>query len=648
MSEVCWYTRNMCYKSPGPRCSSHARAKLQRAKESGDPDQIKTAEREYAATHEGIHRLRELGRDDLADKGQRTRDAQMKALADEMEVNEIRDQVRSRMASDELNSLIAQRDETKEHMLTLEEELNKNKAEMSREEIRTAKFEIREAYYQSIESRQNLEAYKDDTAHLVGQLTSRDDMFEKEYEGDTLGNMERMETYESNSREWLKQRQQGTGGSDLSGILRLDKEFGYDNYQRILESKTIDYDAMDDDQFKITAENEHGAIHGALERGDAWEPMIANVFSSRHPEMALIHSKSTWRSKDDPEQVVNVDGLLSTDGENPDGILEIKTSGDPSAWDDGVPDGYRAQVLWYLDASKFDYAYVAVQIDDHEYREYKVMRGEKINDEVGTIADVRPKIEKFREHVKATRDGSAVSTSGRSPHPKITTATGTGVSAARVIGSFNQEDPKEVAKRLRARVKQDNVTPEEAAYAELRETMANDERDRVYVDLETTGFSDAKNEIIEIGWSRRDKDNQVKDEGSMLFTPDSRFMSVRGTGASDIHQIYPKDVADKPSFRDPTVQEKMNEVFDDTVIVAHNASFEKRFLEQNVDGFAERQHSFIDTMNVCKVFERETPNNKLSSFVEAQGHEYKDAHRALTDTNMTADALFAFQQKHLK
>lgn len=641
-----WYSEGMCYKSPGPRCSSHARLKLQRAKESGNAEQIKIAEREYAATHEGIQRLRKLGRDDLADKGQRTRDAQMKALADAMEVDELRDQVRSRMGSDELKSLISHRNETKERVLTLEEELESRKAEMSVEEIREAKFEIREAFFQSVEARQNLESYKDDTAHLVGQLTNRDDMFEKEYEGDTLGNMERMETYESNSREWLKQRQKGTGGSDLSGILKLDPEYGYSNYMKILESKTVDFDAMDDDEFKVTSQNEHGAIHGALERGDAWEPMIANVFASHHPETTLIHSKSTWRSKNDPEQVVNVDGLLASDGKNPDGILEIKTSGNPEAWEDGVPDGYRAQVLWYLDASGFDYAYVAVQIDDHEYREYKIMRGEKINDKVGTIDDARPKIEDFRSQVRAVREGAPMTTK-RNPHPEITTATGKGATAARVIGSFNQEDPKEVAKRLRARVKQEKVTPEEAAYAELRETLANDTRDRVYVDLETTGFSDTKNEIIEIGWSRRDKDNQVKDEGSMLFTPDSRFLSARGTGASDVHHIYPQDVVDKPSFRDPEVQKKMNEVFDDTLIVAHNASFEKRFMNQNIDGFAERNHSFIDTMDVCKVFERDTPNNKLSSFVEAQGHEYKDAHRALTDTNMTADALFAFQKKHL-
>src|SRR5690625_4547457 len=114
--------------------------------------------------------------------------------------------------------------------------------------------------------------------------------------------MERMETYESNSREWLKQRQKGTGGSDLSGILKLDPEYGYSNYMKILESKTVDFDAMDDDEFKVTSQNEHGAIHGALERGDAWEPMIANVFASHHPETTLIHSKSTWRSKNDPEQ----------------------------------------------------------------------------------------------------------------------------------------------------------------------------------------------------------------------------------------------------------------------------------------------------------------------------------------------------------
>ena len=65
-----------------------------------------------------------------------------------------------------------------------------------------------------------------------------------------------------------------------------------------------------------------------------------------------------------------------------------------------------SQVLWYLETTGLDYGYVAVQIDDDESRQYRIERGEAIIPEVGTVQDVLPKIQEFRERVDAIKAGA--------------------------------------------------------------------------------------------------------------------------------------------------------------------------------------------------------------------------------------------------
>ena len=145
---------------------------------------------------------------------------------------------------------------------------------------------------------------------------------DEEYEATAFGKVIRMNEYPSNSREWLIQRQGGIGGSDVGAILKLDKDYAASNYDRILDSKLIDYKSMDDSEFVVTEENESRAIRGAMQRGDAWESSIARMFADKNPEFKLLHSKATWQDPDEPWKRANFDGLLSSTGDEPDGILE--------------------------------------------------------------------------------------------------------------------------------------------------------------------------------------------------------------------------------------------------------------------------------------------------------------------------------------
>lgn len=65
----------MCYPKPAPRCSTHALQALNRAKASGNPTAIATAQRDFDLTPAGITALREAGSDLQADMAQQLRQA---------------------------------------------------------------------------------------------------------------------------------------------------------------------------------------------------------------------------------------------------------------------------------------------------------------------------------------------------------------------------------------------------------------------------------------------------------------------------------------------------------------------------------------------------------------------------------------------
>lgn len=51
----------MCYAKPGPRCSGHAKQRLNKALESGDSARIREARREYNITPQGLAELKDAG-----------------------------------------------------------------------------------------------------------------------------------------------------------------------------------------------------------------------------------------------------------------------------------------------------------------------------------------------------------------------------------------------------------------------------------------------------------------------------------------------------------------------------------------------------------------------------------------------------------
>jgi putative phage-type endonuclease len=81
----------------------------------------------------------------------------------------------------------------------------------------------------------------------------------------------------------------------------------------------------------------------SMKLGTKLEAPILDLFADEHPELE-IYETGTWANKENPWARSNPDGLYKTaDGEW--GIIEVKFSRD--YWS-GVPQAYRAQVLWYM------------------------------------------------------------------------------------------------------------------------------------------------------------------------------------------------------------------------------------------------------------------------------------------------------------
>jgi putative phage-type endonuclease len=81
----------------------------------------------------------------------------------------------------------------------------------------------------------------------------------------------------------------------------------------------------------------------SMKLGTILEAPILSLFADEHPELE-IYETGTWANKENPWARSNPDGLYK-DAEGNWGIVEVKFSRD--YWS-GVPQSYRAQVLWYM------------------------------------------------------------------------------------------------------------------------------------------------------------------------------------------------------------------------------------------------------------------------------------------------------------
>lgn len=563
------------------------------------------------------------------------------------------------------------------------------------EKLRVVVDKRLEATYEYYKANDELQNYKDETAALVVKMNDIAGDPGIPYIGTTLGDCVEVASYDSGTREWLEERQKGIGGSDVGMILKVDPDFPVENFNAFVKSKTEEYTA--EEVAEQAAAN--SGFTGATGRGNAWEPAIVRLYEQNNPGTTVMFSKSSWANKDNPRDKANVDGLLSSDGGlTPDGILEIKTASDMAHWQhvraDGtieevVPAGYRAQVLWYLRQTGFKYADIAVLVDDKHYRQRRIYSDEAIDptmveDKEGNYVQRVPSMDEAYGKIQETWDNSiAPRLDGTYTKPAAKTSMEDSHNAKKIdmavrqLSAWNDKPHVECEQILKgyagykkkAKLSGGQIMTRDAYMVEAFKNSGPQSwtRDRVFVDIETSGMSPDQGEIIEIGITR------VNPKGEIVFSHDERFglkdekaLDVMGTGMQEVHKIGIEDIRGKRNWRAPEVQAIMQQHLNDpnAVMVAHNEAFEKRWFNQTVDGFW-KTHAYNttlahqtrrkgevhepittqDTMWTARYLAHHTENNKLATFTVGHGIPYENAHSAKADTDMTMEAVYAFDKK---
>ncbi|MGF1690922.1 3'-5' exonuclease [Photobacterium kagoshimensis] len=154
----------------------------------------------------------------------------------------------------------------------------------------------------------------------------------------------------------------------------------------------------------------------------------------------------------------------------------------------------------------------------------------------------------------------------------------------------------------------------------------------VVLDFETTGLSPNQGDrAIEIG--------AVKLENGIVTGQFQQLMNP-GRRVSSFIEGY-TGITNSMLSTAPSCEEVMDEFADfigDANLVAHNASFDQRFLDAELDIIG-RQYggTFACSMLIARRLYQSAPNHKLGSLVEYKNIETDGVfHRALADSEMTA------------
>ncbi len=148
------------------------------------------------------------------------------------------------------------------------------------------------------------------------------------------------------------------------------------------------------------------------------------------------------------------------------------------------------------------------------------------------------------------------------------------------------------------------------------------------VDVETTGHSARHGRIIEIGILRVERGRVVKKFSSLIDPeePISPFITEL-TGITDTH------VERAPTFI--SIKEKIEELLNDCIFVAHNAPFDYSFIQNEFRRIGDRyQAQSLCTVRLSRALYPEHRHHNLDSVIERCGIACKNRHRALDDAQV--------------
>ncbi len=149
-------------------------------------------------------------------------------------------------------------------------------------------------------------------------------------------------------------------------------------------------------------------------------------------------------------------------------------------------------------------------------------------------------------------------------------------------------------------------------------------------DTETTGFSAYNDRIIELGAVIFEDGKAVKSFGSLVNAGKRVPASATRVNniTNDMLADSPKEDVVYPEF----VEFLGDAITGDTIICAHNASFDMRFLSSTFERLGiDANIKFVDTLALCKKYVTGTCDHKQPTMALHFNISQQDAHRAESD-----------------
>lgn len=165
--------------------------------------------------------------------------------------------------------------------------------------------------------------------------------------------------------------------------------------------------------------------------------------------------------------------------------------------------------------------------------------------------------------------------------------------------------------------------------------------DYIVIDLETTGLSCAKNEIIEIS-ALKIKNDKIIDTFTTLVKPEKKV----GRFISNLTGITNEVLENAPKIS--CVMNDFLNFVQNNIVLGHNVNFDVNFIHANSLKILDKEfnNNFVDTLRLSRKY-CEIENHKLQTVakyfkINTQGH-----HRALNDCKITYEIFKAIKSKVL-
>jgi DNA polymerase-3 subunit epsilon len=163
----------------------------------------------------------------------------------------------------------------------------------------------------------------------------------------------------------------------------------------------------------------------------------------------------------------------------------------------------------------------------------------------------------------------------------------------------------------------------------------------VVIDFETTGLSpNYGDRTIEVG-AVLIKNNKVLERFQSLMNPEKKINSF----IEDFTGITNKMLTKAPKIKDVMV--KLKKFIANHHLIAHNASFDIRFLDSELIQIGhKRKNEFACSMLAARRLYPKAPNHKLETLIKFKSLQTKgDFHRALADADATVQLWVEMNQE---